>query len=401
VVMKIKLYTPHNGQIPLHESNARFRIVTSGRRFGKTLACLNEIIKFAWENPDTLSWWTSPSYRQSRISFRLFCKDLFGIIQSSTKNPMEITLKNGSVIQFNSTDQSDNLRGEGVNFLVVDEAAMVSEQAWQDVLRPTLSDTNGRAILVSTPKGINSWFHRLWMMGNDPAYSEYESFQFPTSANPYIPDSEIEEVRNSLPSDVFNQEYLAQFLSEGGSVFRNVMSCVKDTLEGPKHGRSYTCAWDIAKHSDFSVVVVMENATGRVVGLDRFNRIDYSEQVERVERIARKYNNAFVILDSTGVGDPILETVQKTGLTVQGYTFTNTSKQQLIEHLAVLIERQEISYPNDKVLINELMSYQYEITRAGNMRYNAPSGMHDDCVIALALAAWGAKHGSIPRVIQL
>jgi phage terminase large subunit-like protein len=400
MALRINLYKPHAGQKPMHKSDARFRIASCGRRFGKTYMAVNEIVKFANENKNVNTIWCSPTYRQSKLAFDIILKNFKGAFKSHTKNPMQFNWYNGSVTKFNSTESGDTLRGDSVHMLVIDEASMVDEEVWTNVLRPMLSDTDGKAIIISTPKGINSWFHTLFTRGQDPEFSDYESFKFPTSANPYIPPTEIEEVRNTLPSDVFKQEYLAEFLEDGGQVFRNVMSCVKETLEGPTSGRSYTCAWDIAKHSDFSVVVVMENATGRVVALDRFNRIDYSQQVERVEAIARKYNNAHIILDSTGVGDPILEAVQKTGLSVEGYQFTNTSKQQLIEHLAVLIEKQEISYPNDKVLINELMSYQYEITRAGNMRYNAPSGMHDDCVIAMALAAWGAKHGSIPRIIR-
>lgn len=394
---KIKLYTPHVAQKQLHDSVARFIIVSCGRRFGKTMMAINELVKHLWENKGERGYWIAPVYRQCRLAHRMISHEFGEIIASATLNPMEIRFMNGSVIQFASTENSSNTRGDHAHIMIIDEASMVSEEAWTNVLRPMLSDTGGRAIIISTPRGMN-WFHNLFIRGQDPEYPDYESFKFPTSANPYIPPAEIEEVRNSLPHDVFKQEYLAEFLEDGGQVFRNVSSCVQGELEEPIHGKSYTVSYDIARVHDFSAIVVMDNDTGHVAGFDRFNRIDYSLQVKRVEAIARKYNNARVICDSTGVGDPITESLQKTGLNVEGYQFTNTSKQQLIEHLAVLIEKKEISYPNIKVLINELMSYQYEITRAGNMRYNAPSGMHDDCVIALALAAWGAKHGSKPMV---
>lgn len=395
---KIRLYTPHPAQKRLHDSLARFIVVSCGRRFGKTLMAINELVKHVWENKGQRGYWIAPVYRQCRLSHRLITQEFSDIVKSSTLNPMEIHLINGSVIQFASTENSSNIRGDHAHIMVIDEASLVPEEAWTNVLRPMLSDTAGRAIIISTPRGINSWFHALFIRGEDPEYADYESFKFPTSANPYIPADEIEEVRNSLPFDVFRQEYEADFLEDGGQVFRNVISCVNGELEEPISGRSYSLSWDIARVHDFSCVVVMDNSTGHVVGFDRFNRIDYSVQVKRVEAMARKYNNAKVILDSTGVGDPILESVKATGLNVEGYQFTNTSKQQLIEHLAVLIEKQEISFPNIKVLINELMSYQYEITRAGNMRYNAPSGAHDDTVIALALAAWGAKHQRNPQV---
>jgi len=386
---KIKLYTPHSGQLPLHQSQARFRIATCGRRWGKTYACINELAKYGWENPGTISWWVAPTYRQSRIAYRIMTSHFKGAIESATKNPMEIYWKSGGITQFNSTDQADNLRGEGVSFMIVDEAAMIPEEAWTEALRPTLSDKGGKAIIVSTPKGMN-WFHSLWVRGQDPDYPDYESWQFPTSSNPFIPPGEVDEVKSTLPYDVFRQEYNAEFLEDGAGVFRGIRNCVKGELEKPQPGREYVLAWDVAKHTDFSVMMVMDIQRRHVVAFDRFNRIDYALQVQRLEALAKKYQ-AQVIMDSTGVGDPLLEQVKARGIIAEGYQFTNTSKQQLIEHLAVMLEKQEISYPDIKVLINELMIYQYEITRAGNVRYNAPDGYHDDCVIALALAAWSAR----------
>lgn len=387
---KIRLYTPHSGQLPLHQSKARFRIATCGRRWGKTYACINELAKFGWENPDTISWWVAPTYKQSRIAYRIMTSQFRDAIESTTKNPMEIYWKSGGITQFNSTDQADNLRGEGVSFMIVDEAAMIPEEAWTEALRPTLSDKQGRAIIVSTPKGMN-WFHSLWVRGQDPDYPDYESWQFPTSSNPFIPPGEVDEVKSTLPYDVFRQEYLAEFLEDGAGVFRGIRNCVKGELEEPQPGHEYVLAWDVAKHTDFSVMIVMDTKRRHVVAFDRFNRIDYALQVNRLEALAKKYN-ARVIMDSTGVGDPLLEQVKSRGIIAEGYQFTNTSKQQLIEHLAVMIEKQEISYPDIKVLINELMTYQYEITRAGNIKYYAPEGYHDDCVISLALAVWSCKN---------
>jgi len=387
--IELTLYEPHSGQWALHRSDARFRIATCGRRFGKTYAAINELAKSSWSNPGFINWWVAPTYKQSRIAFRIMSDVFRDVIERATRNPMEIYWKSGGITQFNSADQPDNLRGEGVSMLVVDEAAMIPDEVWSEVLRPTLSDKQGRAIIVSTPKGMN-WFHTIWMRGQDPEYPDYESWQFPTSSNPYIPPSEIEEVKSTLPLDVFKQEYQAEFLEDGAGVFHGIRHCVSGELEEPQPGKEYVLSWDVAKHTDFSVMIVMDTQRRHVVAFDRFNRIDYALQVQRLEALAKKYK-ARVIMDSTGVGDPLLEQVRSRDISVEGYHFTNTSKQQIIEHLAVMIEKKEISYPDIKVLINELMTYQYEVTRAGNVRYNAPEGMHDDCVIALALAAWSAR----------
>ena len=313
---------------------------------------------------------------------------------------MEVVWANGTITLFNSTDQADNLRGESCHFMILDESAMIEHEAWTNTLRPMLTDTNGKAIIVSTPRGMN-WFHAIHSRGYDPEYPDYESFTFPTSSNPYIPPSEIEEVERSLPSDVFKQEYLAEFLEDGGQVFKNVSACIAPTLADPEKGASYTLGFDVAKHHDFSCAIVMQNSTGKVVAFDRFNRLDYDLQIKRVERIASRYNNAKIIVDSTGVGDPILESIKKTGLPVDGFTFTNKKKQQLIENLAVRMERVEVTFPNQSVLINELKSYQYEITPSGNMKYGNPPGGHDDTVIAIALATWGAMNYRIPNIARL
>ena len=386
---KIKLYVPHPGQVLLHNSKARFRLATCGRRWGKTYGCVNEITKSAWENPGTVSWWVAPVYSQAMLGFRLVSNNFHDAIKHKSKSDKLIGLHNSSLIEFRSADNPDTLRGEGVTFMVLDEAARINRDAWEQSLRPTLSDTMGRALFVSTPKGRN-WFFELYGRGLDDNFPDYESFKFPTVSNPYIDPAEVEEARMTLPSDAFRQEYEAEFLEDSAGVFRGILNCVKGEFEEPKPGHRYAIGWDIAKHTDFSVIMVIDIDTKHVVAYDRFNQIDYSLQIERLDRIAKKYN-AKVLMDSTGVGDPVLEQVKRKGIQVEGYSFTNTTKQQLIEALAVAIENEEISYPKIDTLIHELQLYEYEITRAGNVRYNAPQGYHDDTVIALGLALQGCR----------
>jgi len=395
---KIKLYTPHPGQQILHASKARFRLATCGRRWGKTYGCVNEIVKAAWENPGTVSWWVAPVYPQAMLGYRLTTNKFFQVVKDKSKTEKAVRLLNGSVIEFKSADNYDALRGEGVSMMVLDEAAHINRDAWEQALRPTLSDTKGRAIFISTPKGRN-YFFELFGRGQDPAFPDYESFKFPTISNPYIDPAEVEEAQRTLPADVFRQEYEAEFLEDSAGVFRGIMACVKGDFEEPKQ-RAYVIGWDIAKHQDFSVMMVMDIERRHVVAYDRFNQVDYTLQLARLEKLAKKYN-ARVLMDSTGVGDPVLEQVKRLGIVVDGYNFTNTTKQQLIENLAVAIENQEVSFPHIPELIHELQLYQYEITTAGNIRYNAPQGYHDDTVIALGLALYGCrerKFGTFSRV---
>ena len=321
-------------------------------------------------------------------------------IAANYKSTRRIELINGSAIEFKSADRFDNLRGARVDFLVIDEAALVDRDAWEATLRPTLSDTQGRAMFISTPRGRN-WFYELYVRGQDPQYPEYESFSFPTSSSPYIKDEEIAEARATLPSDVFRQEYRAEFMENSAGVFRYIRNCVKGTLEEPQSWYDYFIGWDLAKHSDFSVITVVDSERRHVVAFDRFTGIDYTFQLQRLKAVATKYNNALVVMDSTGPGDPLLEQVKTLGLSVKGFHFTNATKQQLIENLALQIQQEKVSFPEISELINELSIYEYELTRAGNVTYAAPSGYHDDCVISLALAVWEITHRIVPGIFSL
>lgn len=395
--MIVELYTPHPGQVPLHHSIARFRIATCGRRFGKTYACVNEIAKHALEHPRSMGWWVAPTFQQTKIAFRLLTQHFRDALAGPPSlSELRCEWVTGSVTQFRSADNFDALRGEGVHFLVMDEAAMIARDAWEKALRPTLADTNGRAIFISSPRGRN-WFHELWSRGQDrERWPDHESWQFPTSANPYIPASEIEAARDTLPADVFRQEMEAQFLEDSAGVFRGLARCEAGTLLEPIAGHTYVIGWDPAKHADASVVTVVDEATGHVVAWERFLVAEYTRQMDAVESLCIRYNHARLLMDAThgSVGDPLVEQMRQRGLDATGFAFTATSKQQLVEHLAVQIDRAAVTWPAElRVLRGELEVFRYEVTRAGNVRYSAPDGYHDDAVCSLALAVWHQQHG--------
>lgn len=397
--VKVQLYKPHPGQVPIHKSKARFRVATCGRRFGKTYLAINEIVRRCLERPGTMNWWVAPTYDQSAIAFRIICENFEGAMASKRESPkMEIKWLNGSILQFKSTNKADSLRGEGVHFLVVDEAQDVKDEDWQASLRPTISDKPGDALIIGTPKKVGHWFHTMFTRGRDPEWPDYESFNLRTADNPIIPPEEIEEARRSLPDRIFRQEYLAEFVDGESAVFRGIMACRKGDFEEPLPGKRYRIGWDVAKHTDYSVITVMREDTRHVVAFDRFNQVDWEVQINRLEKLYRKYNRPPILMDSTGVGDPVYDMVRKRGMKVEGYKFNNTSKEHLINKLSAAIENQEISFPDIQVLIDELVIYEYEITQSGNIRFNAPEGKHDDCVISLALATW---HTLNKRPLQL
>lgn len=312
----------------------------------------------------------------------------YSLTRQINRSELYIEFVNGSQLWFKSADNPDALRGRGIDFLVVDEAAMVKSEAWLNALRPSLSDTQGKAVFISTPKGHN-WFFELWTRGKDPKFSDYQSWSYPTAGNPYINKQEIEAARQTLPESVFRQEYLAEFIENVGTVFRGVDNCVKGALEEPQQHKRYYIGCDLAKYEDFTVLCVLDES-GHVCGFDRYGKLDWTFQCRRIVNLTRHYN-ARLLIDSTGVGDPIYDELRREGIRVEGYKFTNASKADLIENLSIQIENKQVSYPEIPELINELKLFGYEMLPSGLTRYCAPKGFHDDCVIGLALAAWWLK----------
>ena len=387
---RLRLYRPHPGQTVLHSSKARFRVAACGRRWGKTLASTAEIVKSAWEVPGSLSFWVAPVYRQSMIAFDLVRKGLpRGVISKIDKGEKRVFLANGSVIEFRSAEIHKNLRGFGIDFLVVDEAAFLPRELWEEVLRPTLSDREGRALFVGTPKGKN-WFFNAFARGRDKGEKNWASFTFPTGNNPYIKEDEIAEARSSLPDRVFRQEYLADFVEDAGCVFFGITECIGGELKDPIPKETYYAGLDLARYRDYTVLTILDSS-GSLVYFDRFRRVGWTLLKRRVAGALRRYNRATVWVDSTGVGDPVLEDLRRMGISSQGITFTIHSKTALIENLALGIEERKIKIPHITELIDELLIFEVTRTPHGYSRYSAPESYHDDCVVSLALAWWGMR----------
>jgi hypothetical protein len=400
----ITLYNPHKGQRRIHRSKARFKVVACGRRFGKTIMACNLIVKFALDHPGANCAWVAPWFRQSKIAYRFirraFARSGNRIIVKKSDSDLRLEFCNGSVIQFFSADNHDSIRGDGYHFLVIDEAgdALRDPEVWQESIRPALSDTDGQALIIGTPKGRNLFF-QLFARGEDPEYPDWASFHARTADNPYIPASEIEAAKKELPEDAYSQEYDAQFLEEGAGVFKGLDVCIKGVLD-PNYERidhAYVVGFDPAKYQDYSVITVIDCHTRQVVYWQRINQIDYTIQLEMVASIADRFH-AFILIDQTGVGDPLLEQLKKLKrgrhFSVDGYLFTNASKKALVEQLQLGIQNRDIGLPDIPVMLNELRQFEYQLTPSGMLTYSAPKGAHDDCVISLALAYFAA---STPR----
>jgi hypothetical protein len=224
-------YAPHPGQLAIHRArDRRFRTVCCGRRFGKTLLAAAEIIDRGGGEAAGDYGWIAPTYFIAERGVEAVREIAGGLVRIYGQNPVraEFTGQHGPVrILFLSADNPDSILGLGFRGILLDEAARIDRDTWHYTIRPTISQTNGWALMISTPRGRN-WFYDLFTRGKDPDEKDYASFSFPSKANPYFPEAEYEEARRTLPSDVFRQEYEAEFLEDSAGVFHNVDACLLD-----------------------------------------------------------------------------------------------------------------------------------------------------------------------------
>jgi hypothetical protein len=311
------------------------------------------------------------------------------VTRDSSEQEKRIEVASNGVVECWSLDSPDAGRGRAYNVAIVDEAALVGdfEHAWQETIRPMLADYRGEAWFLSTPRGFG-YFKALFDRGQDPERTDWASWQMPTSTNPFIDPAEIEAARRDLSEQAFSQEYLAEFISWEGCVFRRISeAAVLSSGATRVDGREYVFGVDWGKSTDFTVVVVIDTQARACVALDRFNKIDYGLQCARLRGLGEKWKPVTIVVEQNSVGEVLIEQLRRDSVRgIRPFTTTVASKANAIESLALSFERSEIKIVNDAVLVSELLAFQAERSPSGLLRYGAPPGAHDDCVMALMLA---------------
>jgi hypothetical protein len=395
-------YHPHDGQRLVHQSTARRRIVSCGVRWGKSMCAAMEAIAAALlAEGRSIGWVVAPTYdladriyREVELRLLEHMKHRIELRKDSERRIVIRNISGGvSEIRAKSADNPDSLLGEGLDFVIVDEASRLKPRIWQNYLSQRLIDKDGWALLISTPKG-KGYFYDLFRLGQEPNRDpDYASWNMPSWANPILDRRLIESERKRLPSAAFRQEFGAEFIEGSGSVFRNVRECATGEWIEPEWRQPYFGGLDLAKTEDFTVLSII-NSRHELVYSDRFQRLDWSLQIARVRAALERYGGASVLVDSTGAGEPILESLVKEGVRAKPYPFTVKSKSALIDNLSLLFEQRTITVPTPQLWpegIEELEAFQYTVSDNGHMRSGAPGGQHDDCVVSLALAAWNAR----------
>lgn len=375
---------PHEHQRQIMDGASRFNVIACGRRFGKTTMgteLIAQVIKYP-------SAWFAPSYKMLLEVWREFDRVFAPIVAHRSAQERRLEFYGGGHIEFWSLQDENAGRGRKYKRIIVDEAGFVRYlwDIWNASLRPTLADMQGDAFFPGTPKGRNDYW-RLYQLGVDPTETEWRSFQKPGYLNPHVPASEFEAMKRSLPERVYRQEILAEFLEDGGGVFRHVMDAVDASVRQDlaQSGSQYIMGVDWGKHNDFTVLTVIDVTLGHVCYVDRFNQIDYTFQVGRLRALYDRFKPAQIIAEQNSMGDPLIEQLRQQSLPVTAFMTTNATKKAAVEALALAFERDEIRIPDEPVLVGELQAFESERLPSGNIRYGAPDGMHDDTVMSLAI----------------
>jgi hypothetical protein len=401
--MQIYLPDLHEHQHRVKAERKRFNVYDCGRRWGKnTLG--HELISDVVIDMHMPFGWFAPTNKYLAETWRAVQSIFQPAITDKSEQEHRLEFIGGGVFECWSLEIDGAGRSRKYRRVAIDEAAIVAKlmDKWNNDILATLADYDGDADIFSTPKGFNA-FHQLWSKGQDKDSKEWKSWDpMPTSQNPFIGKSFIEMSQQNMPASAFNQEFLAQFLDDAGLVFRRVMGAITaqwqtspPEVKDEEEKRRYVFGVDWGKSNDWTVVMVLDLLTHEVVNYDRFNQIDYRVQRQRLEALYKVFKPDIIIAERNAMGDPIIEELQRSGMPVQPFTTTQASKIKAIEDLSLAFEQGDIKIPNDQILISELQSYAGERLPSGLMRYNAPDGMHDDCVMALALAWQGCAKETI------
>jgi hypothetical protein len=369
----IKLKRPHTNQQKVLECLTRFIVLMCGRRWGKSVVSQNIGVREALQGKQVA--YVTPTYKLARKFFKAYEKAIPESVATFNKTDLTIEFITGGLIQFFTGEALDNFRGLSFDLVIIDEASFIPglKDAWSTSIRPTLTDRRGRAIFLSTPRGKND-FYKFSL--EEHKSDQWKTFKFTSYDNPHIPADEIDAARLEIPEANFEQEYMANPMENADNPFgyAYIKSNIKELSKKPP----VVFGIDLAKSYDWTVITGLDE-DGNVSYTERF-RLPWTETTKKILALPE----VPTLIDSTGVGDPIVEGLQLISERFEGFKFTSSSKQDLVKGLVNGVQKNEVGYP-EGYYTSEMEVFEYLLTSHG-VKYSAPSGLHDDAVMSLALA---------------
>ena len=362
--------------------NERYTVTEASTKVGKSFSHLWWLFEMAHQAPKQGAnyWWVAPVYGQAEIMFGRL-RRVVGkyAIYKVNLSKLTITCPNGAVIHFKSAEKPDNLYGEDVFAAVFDEFTRARQEAWF-ALRSTLTATNGKCKLIGNAKGKKNWGYLLGAKARagEAGYAYHRVTAWDAVAEGILSREEIEQAQRDLPENVFKELYLAEPQEDGSNPFGfdYIRAAVKPLSKEPP----MFFGVDLAKRQDWTVITGLDKH-GNIAYFERFQ----SDWQQTKQRVIKAVGKAHAVIDSTGVGDPIVEDVQKACPNAEGFNYSGgNKKQQLMEGLALAIQDGEIGII-EGIMQDELEAFEFQYSLRG-VTYGAPVGFTDDCVNSLALA---------------
>jgi hypothetical protein len=386
-------FTPRTYQLDFLKNRARFKIGVWHRRSGKTKTALNQQI-IRSQLKKGIYYYILPTYRQSKqVLWDGLVKTHIPNEITLRKNDSELAVyyKNGSIQRFVGCEDVDKHRGVDAIDVVFDEYSEEAEEIWTAIFQPILRENGGSATFIFTPKGKNHSWELLQKAQGNP---EWFTSVLGVKDTQVFTEPELEEIKKNTPQVLYQQEYEVSFVDNAGQYFRRI----RENLYEPKdltHDGDFQIGTDLAKYQDWTVITPFNLNTFKVYPQDRFNQVDWNLQKARLQVANLKFKgNITNCIDATGVGDPIVEDLRREGMEIptipfdHAFKFTQKSREDLLKHLAILLEQDKIKLPNDEGLIRELESMRYELSD-GSIKIKVPEGMTDDRIMSVALSVYG------------
>ena len=379
------------------QAEPRFRVLLWHRGSHKTTELLNNQLAECFRVKG-LYWFISPYLNQGVSTvwtdpntsiFRWIPDDVKKGLRINNSEH-SITFPNGSVWQIKGADHADGLRGPKPIGIAVDEYGEIAKR-WgseirEAILEPTIHSSGGWIDYAGTPKGNNDFTH-IYELGQDKTNKDWWSSKKTVDDTGLYTKEQMDDIkRNSVHLDFILQEYYCAINDGASTVFKGWEKCVRGTTEDPIPGHTYVFGIDLARTFDNTAIVGFDTSTNHLVFFKLLNNESWESQKINIHSILTKYNNAQAVVDATGIGDSFVEQLSLTGANIYPFKIAgNAIKVNLIERMAMYIGNQYISYPNIEELLKEIKNYERSVNKNNTVTYDAPSSMHDDCVIAVAL----------------
>lgn len=414
-------YKIHAKQREAIGSDARYKILKWGRRAGKNVVAVIEVVEFLrdpasveWGRDDPTStpddqpitvWWVGRSYNQAeRYGFEKVKAAIPSswIANKSESEPYMIELTNGTRAEFRTYDHPETLQGAGVDGIVVDERDYMADRVWNNDLDPMLMDFEGWAMWISKPVRPRSLFAKWFDLGQSSDHPEFFSLHATSADNPFIAE-DPEEKKGTVPNHVYQQQYLAQLPDDGGQVFKKLderlftasYQLEGDIIEGVGEAKRdpkkctppFAVGVDFARHRDYRVTIAID-AVGELAYFSR----NQNESWDTIEADVKSVHAAYpgIVIPDASRDNKIIPDLAQAGVTLEPTKFSKQTKKSLIEDLVTRVETGELTAPSvpelDQLRL-ELRQLEKDVTDGGYTRYNAPETGNDDCVDSYALAA--------------